>query len=258
LNSTILYGQNFDLQLKNLTKRFAAKINEKDSMDIAVYPFYGKKRITEASRLVYEDFRSYLNQFNKHFKIVDREYMEEMLREHQLNQEGLINPATAKQFGMMIAADAYITGKVFIFNTYLRVRLYLIDTETGESIASEYGKIPLEEDIAVFLGINDLQEKKKEAEQLQNDNPDCANKKLADVCFINRSNKTFNVSISSSYYQESQKISLNPGEKKCFENIRAYITYHYLARPRTVFLGDILPKGVFDLTPCSVENIVIR
>ena len=261
LNLT-LNAQNFDKTLEMAAKDMAAKLNTKSGIDVAVYPFFnGKKQKTDLSNLVSEDFTNYLNNYNTNFKLIDRAYMEQLMEEHKLNEEGLIDPATAKQFGMIIAADVYITGKVHLFSTNIRLNLVAINTQTGERVASIYKKIPLDYDIAAFVGI-DLKQREEKASLYKSSNPDCDKQLVGDICFINKRQGNLNVNImdiSKSYRTTiTRRISIVPGEKKCFYNLPTKYNYHYSATKNVITIGEPLPSGEFQIKICKSDYIILR
>jgi len=256
-------GQNFDMALQSLAKSAAYKIGQKSNLNLVVYPFYNqKKQHTDLSRLISDDFSVYLAENKQHFKLYDRSYLEQMMQEHQLNEEGLIDPATAKKFGMLIAADAYITGKVMVFPTYIRLHVFAIDTQTGERIYSGFKKIPIDEDIAEFLGIKDLKRRKSKEELYKSSNSDCARENVGDFCFVNHTRNRLSVTINKlsggqAVYGTQRKLSLEPNEKKCFKNLEKG-SWYYSARKSQVFIGDIIPKGEFYVKTCQSDYIILR
>ena len=255
-------AQNFDKALELAAKDMAVKLNTKSGIDVAVYPFFNnKKQKTELSNLVTEDFANYLNNYNANFKLIDRAYMEQLMEEHKLNEEGLIDPATAKQFGMIIAADAYITGKVHLFSTNIRLNLVAINTQTGERIASVYKKIPLDYDIAEFVGI-DLKQREEQASLYKSSNPDCEEQQVGDMCFINKQRQNLNVKITEinkRYLDRTTRyLSVAPGEKKCFYNLSTKNFYHYTATKDIISIGEPIPKGEFQVKTCKSDYIILR
>ena len=62
---------------------------------------------------------------------------------------------------MLIAADAYITGKVYVFNSIIRLKIKVTDTQTGKIIATGSQKLPITYDMAQYLELEDWEEKKR-------------------------------------------------------------------------------------------------
>lgn len=259
---SLSYAQNFDIAIENMAKNMAKKLNKKNDFNVAVYPFYNKaKKQTDLSKLISDDFSVYLNQSAIHFKTIERTFLEQMMEEHQLNEEGLIDPRTAKEFGMLLAADAYITGKTMLMSTYIRLHLFAIDTQTGERIYSDFKKIPLDYDIAEFVGITDLKNRKEKESSYVSSDKNCAQLNVGDFCFNNQTGNRVTVKISENQRLNNfspRSISLQPNEKKCFKSIPGNRSYKYIAKKSQIFIGDIIPKGDFFVKACETETINIR
>jgi hypothetical protein len=116
---------------------------------------------------------------------MDRETIENYLSEHQLNSEGLIDKDTAKKFGKLIAADAYVSGKVYIFGSVIYLTIKLTNTETGEVISFSSEKAAIDYDMAQFLEIKNWKEKKQQANLNKSQNPNCNTLNVGDYCFYN-------------------------------------------------------------------------
>ena len=257
-----LFAQTFDTTLEQVSKQMAAKLNAKSNLDVAVYPFFNnQKKKTDLSNLVSEDFTSYLNNYNTNFKIIDRAYMDQLMEEHQLNEEGLIDPATAKKFGMIIAADVYITGKVHLFANSIRMNLVAINTQTGERIASVYKKLPLDYDIAQFVGV-DLKKREEKASLYKSSNPDCATQKVGDICFINKQHNDLDVTVSDITGGRTtnvrRRISIIPNEKKCIYNLSTKYLYRYVASKYAIIIGERMPQGEFQIKTCKSDFIILN
>ena len=259
--SAQINAQAYDLAMQQAARSMARQLNANAKLNVAIYPFYDRhKQQTQLSRMMSEDFAVNLSQYRQNFKIIDRNYLEQMMAEHHLNEEGLIDPRTAKKFGMIIAADAYITGKILLMGTHVRLNVFAIDTETGERIASLFKRIPLDQELADFLGIKNFRQQLKRQELYRSSNPDCATQGVGDMCFVNKTNKTLNLQISESSYSHGagKRMSLQPGERKCFNDLKAGKTYRYKALPAMIIIGDIVPKGMFRVKTCESDVIMLQ
>lgn len=265
--TSLIHSQTFDQEMEKTAKKMADSFNQLDSMEIAVYPFYSdNKNHSSLSELISEDLSIYLNQNKIKFKIIDRSYMEQMLQEHQLNSEGLIDPSTAKQFGMLIAADVYISGKVQLFGNSIRIQMHAINTETGERTYSDYAKIPLDYELAKFLGIDDLKEREEEVSLYKSSNPNCAELKVGDYCIKNQLNQTIYIKISGGndvLYNVFRTIIINPGETGCIKDLPSkfhYTYYIHLEDPNQPQTGGSFPKyqGNFSVIDCKSDFCVIK
>ncbi len=263
VGNSLLFAQDYDAQLEKMASGFARKLNQKGALNVAVYPFYNPKhRHTNMSRMISEDFTVYLNQHNTGFKIIERAYLEQMMEEHHLNEDGLIDPTTAKKFGMIIAADAYITGRAMLVGTSIRLSVFAINTETGERIYSDFKRIPLEQELADFLGIKDFRERQQRQDMYRSSNPDCARLQVGDFCFVNKTGVTRTVKVVPNvgmYGNEfPMTISLRNNEKKCFIDLNANTSYKYIATQSQITIGDDNPKGLFRVKTCKSNFVVLR
>jgi curli biogenesis system outer membrane secretion channel CsgG len=220
-------AQTFDGELEKMVDNIASRLNSMPKMQVAVYPFLDDKKnnSSDLGNHVTDEFWSYLTNAAQQYQVMDRGSMDNYLAEHQLNSEGLINPATAKQFGMLIAADAYVTGTIFVFSsTVLRLKVKLVDTETGQILAATSGKLPIDYDMAQYLGIHDWKEGKEAAALNKSTNPNCDSQNVGDYCFENKGRETFIVKIRdinnnsplSTMYRE---ITVEPNQINCFRDL---------------------------------------
>ena len=238
--------------LSEMAGEMAAVLARKGKPAVAVYPFYESgNRITEFSRVVSEDFSIVLGK-HRGFRIIDRAYLEQMLEEHRLNAEGLIDPRTAKRFGMIIAADYYITGQIHILRYSFRLSVMAINTQTGERIFADSRIIALDADLATLAGIKDWKRRDEERsnEEAAGQN-DCMERQTGHVCFINRTGTTYRITVfgtkDHSVYGE---IRVAPGRRACMYDLPGGKTYRYQGMKSQVFIGDILPKGQFRIVTC--------
>ena len=69
-------------------------------------------------------------------RVVERERMAEALQDLRMSSEGLIDQATALQLGKMTGARVIVTGNVLQLDDELVITARLINTETGELVAT--------------------------------------------------------------------------------------------------------------------------
>jgi curli biogenesis system outer membrane secretion channel CsgG len=194
-------------------------------MQIAVYPFVdNSNQHSELGNIITDEFWGNLVNEGRTFQVMERAQLDYYLAEHKLESDGLINPTTAKQFGMLIAADAYVTGKVFVVNSYLRLKVKVVDTETGQILATASGKLPLNYDMAEYLGVENWREKKIVAEQNRSTNPNCDEMNVGDFCFENKTNQTYKIQIQdisnkSPLSTMFRHLTVQPGETNCFRDL---------------------------------------
>src|SRR5688572_16362412 len=148
----------FDTKLQELAEKIATQISQQGKLKVAVWHFVNTQgEITDMGKFIGEDFSVYFTNSSKgRYQVMDRNHLDQILREHKLNSEGFIDPQTAKELGRLNAVDAIITGTVDIFETQLKVRVKVLDTETALQIAAEIGYLPVDENVASFLGVPGL------------------------------------------------------------------------------------------------------
>lgn len=261
LTFSVMQAQSFDKSLEKMAEEMAVKLNRTNNLKFAVYPFYDKvNKHSDLSRLMSDDFSVYLDQKSINYSIMERNLLEQYMTEHQMNDEGLIDPATAKEFGMLIAVDAYITGKILIMSTYIRLHVFAINTQTGERIYSGFKKIPLDQDIAEFVGIHDLKEKQEKANMHVSSNADCAEQNVGDYCFVNRGTKPIFILLTNTgmMLTFSRRLTVAPNDKGCFKNLPAGKSYYYQVSDNRVVISKVLYEGDIQVNVCKSDYKTIR
>ena len=157
-----------------------------------------------------------------------------MLKEHQLNSEGYIDETTAKQLGKIKAVDAIITGTFSVLNTTIKARVKVLDTETALQFAAKMTSLPLNENVASYLGISikggNTTNKGFNAPLSSNEtinNPEtvdskCKKMSTGDFCFSNALNEKVIITIHyfttpdlKEHYNANKTIILDTKETKC-------------------------------------------
>jgi len=71
------------------------------------------------------------------FRIVERDKLDHILREHQLSSTDLVDKQTALRVGKLIAAKSILTGNIVKTRNGYEIVGRLVDTETSEILATE-------------------------------------------------------------------------------------------------------------------------
>ena len=71
------------------------------------------------------------------FRMVERERMEEVLRELKLGQTELVDAETASEIGKIVVADAILTGSIYETQHSIEVLTRLVNTETSTIMAAK-------------------------------------------------------------------------------------------------------------------------
>lgn len=148
-----IQAQSFDNELKDLAEELAQRINAKQKTKVAVWGFFSEKNEQpHFGSFLTEDFSIYLANHAENFAVVDRTHLNIILKEHRLSSEGYIDEKTTKRLGKIIAADAVVIGTYTIFDSEIKVRAKVLDTETALQFAGVIGTLSMDENIAKLLG----------------------------------------------------------------------------------------------------------
>lgn len=86
--------------------------------------------------LVSETFTSSLVN-SRGFKIIEREQLDKVVKEMEMNQTGFIETTDAVEIGKMLHADAIITGSVALLNNQIQLNARIIEIESAYVISAE-------------------------------------------------------------------------------------------------------------------------
>lgn len=248
LSCQFITAQDFDSKLEKIAEGIATKINSTDKKKVAVWGFVTESGERSAlGNYITEDFSVYITNYGKNFEVIDRNHLDAILKEHKLNSEGYIDEATAKQLGKIIAVDAIITGTYTVLNNSVKVRAKVLDTETALQFAANMGNLPMNENIASYLGISvkggNTTNKGFNTPLNSNEtinNPDtvdkkCAEQKFGDLCFLNSTNKKVAVRLKHFKYPEGKggfkdqkNFFVESNETKCIYKIPNVIVNYYI------------------------------
>ncbi|MFD0797041.1 FlgO family outer membrane protein [Maribacter chungangensis] len=234
LLSTHLNAQDFDTKLEQLAQNIATKLDGKSKKRVAVWGFVTENGERNAlGNYITEDFSVYLTNFGDNYEIIDRNHLDMLLKEHQLNSEGYIDENTAKELGKIVAVDAIITGTFTVLTTNVKVRAKVLDTETALQFAASMSNLPLNENVSSYLGISLDGENSRNkgfntplnSNETINDpntvDKNCKQNMTGDFCFSNALNEKVIVRIAhyrdaKYHHQNTYKlIILNAKETKC-------------------------------------------
>jgi len=101
-----------------------ARVNLKGIRRVAVTEFTGPG---QSGKLVVSILNSKLLNSN-YFDVLEREKLQDVMREYQLSMAGIVNPDQAKQIGQLLGVDGIITGEV---------TAYSVEDESGKERVKE-------------------------------------------------------------------------------------------------------------------------
>jgi len=264
---SLVHSQTLEDKLESITTKIAKNLKKKKNYNIAVYPFTSlKSKESDLSLHIFGELHTALKAKEYNFSVMDRASLENYLAEHEWNSESLIDKKTAKQFGKLIAADAYASVKVYLFGSVINLTIKLTDTETEEIISYASEKMQIDNDMDQFLEIKNWEEKKEKANMNKSQNTNCASLNIRNYCFLNNTGISSEVSIKSTNNNNnriSKKLVLPINTKTCFKDLAAgsyTYTVYRLDRVNIAGQSNIISQGNFTVEKCSsqVQKIVDR
>lgn len=123
-------------QIKETYRR--KKVKAAKAEKIAIIEFTDKSsRSSNLGTLLSEELVSRLFQM-KDFQLIERQLLEKVLEEHKLGAEGLLDPATMKELGRLLAVEGILVGTSYAEGDTVEVNARLISTEDGtlQAVAS--------------------------------------------------------------------------------------------------------------------------
>jgi len=255
------YSQDYDSQMRQLAEDVAKQVKAKKKLNIAVWYFKNSfRQTTVLGDYIGQEFSVYFTNISDGFEVMDRDAIEQVMKEHKMENNGMIDPRTVKELGMYIQADAIITGTVDVANSHsLKLRIKLIDIQTGRTLAAIPRNILKDENIKYILhetGINETKNIDEDKRRLNHGerygNPEyvdanCERRNIGDYCFENDTNKDYKVILyikhksndSFGTIKSSKALSITSGQSGCFTDIPVN-SYQYMLQ-RTY--GDKYPTS---------------
>jgi TolB-like protein len=121
--------------LDELNRQIATKVTAKNKATIAVVEFADLEgNVTNFGRFLAEELITRLHETEK-FKVIERQLLNQVIKEQKLTLSGIVDPNSAKQLGRVLGVDAIVSGSITDLGKTVRVNARLISTETGEIFA---------------------------------------------------------------------------------------------------------------------------
>ncbi|MBC8757288.1 hypothetical protein H2O64_21640 [Kordia sp. YSTF-M3] len=259
----------YDKQMEQLAKKTALKAKETKKLNIAVWFFHttrGKKN--ELGDYIGRDFSIHFTNASKGFNVIDRDHIEQLSEEHKWNEEGFINPQTAKQVGMITSADAIVTGTVDYGLHKLRIRIKIIDVETGRQLSAMISNVSLDENMKLILDQTNFETKNKTTKNYRIDknevennqkttDKNCEELKTGDYYFKNASQIKYYISLK----KEGKRIasySILPTEYANIIDMPVGKYDYVLADNPFMSVNNNYRQGSFRIEKCKSFTFVIK
>ena len=130
-------SSDYDLKFAVLSFE-STKENDLDSIELGIY--------------LTESLASQISMHISESTLFERENLEVILDEHDLNLSGHIDSDQAKEVGKLVPVNALLTGKYTILNDTVTINCRLIDVTTGEILIAYYDSVVLTEDLSSLSG----------------------------------------------------------------------------------------------------------
>lgn len=266
----------FDESLKQVVKKIADDIKLKHKTQVAVSELVDNNGAPSGiGRYIAEDISIHLTNVGE-LKVMDREHLSLILKEHKLKADGIVDHNTAIQLGKLSEVQVIITGTVIVYNGEIEVKLHAIETTLGENFSSHKEYLPVDKRRAVLLGIspateasissgniNDqtrkrvpLQYSEKYNSNSSNINNDCFSRNVGDYCFVFGKKLGVHVDLYCTHSESSTKrsISLVPLESSCIYSLPAGIwkCSYFVADGSGTHHKEIMVE------PCKSKSIELR
>ena len=131
-----VYGDTVDNAVSGLASRIGKVLVSRSKPRLTVLDFVDLNgRPTEFGRFLAEQLSvEFVN--TPGISVVDRAHLKNILAEHKLSEEGLVNPETAKKLGQFAGVDVIVIGTITDIGTDYAVTVEGVATDTAEIVAA--------------------------------------------------------------------------------------------------------------------------
>ena len=141
LSINLLYSQGLDKGLNQMVSQISESMPSSAKQKIAIIEFSDLDgKVTELGKFLSEELITKLF-MTKKFNVVERQLLNKILQEHQINMSGIVDENTIKQLGKILGVDAICTGTITDLGEQVKINGRLISTETGSVFSVAYAMI---------------------------------------------------------------------------------------------------------------------
>ena len=140
----------FSTELDSALSRTAQKLSrmaiEKglSASTLAVFPFQADEKLSKKRvNLAVSEMLTRNLLLSGTFKLTERDQLEEVLREQKLALSGALDSKTAANVGRLIGAKLLVLGNVIQVGNSYQITSKLVNSDTGEIVASEMNEVPI-------------------------------------------------------------------------------------------------------------------
>ena len=99
-----------------------------------------------------ESITGKLSEAPQKFKVFERQRLDAVFKEHELELSGMMKPSEALKIGQLLPIDALFSGTYTKLKSYVDISGRLIDVSSGEILTSYTGRIKLNKNIKTLFG----------------------------------------------------------------------------------------------------------
>lgn len=152
LCSAPAFGMDLKTGLDSLSAQLASQFGGQTRQKVAVMEFVDLDgQVNDLGKYLSEKLITNLFLTRK-FTVIERNQLNKILSEQQLQVSGVIDGSTAKEIGRIAGVDVICTGSVTVFANSAEINARCIGTETGEIVAVGSVEVALDETLARLIG----------------------------------------------------------------------------------------------------------
>ncbi|MFA5162738.1 MAG: FlgO family outer membrane protein [Elusimicrobiales bacterium] len=126
--------------LEKLARKLASGLPKQSKLKLAVLGFpYAGGMSSSGSAIVQERLTTYLAKDG--LEVIERGLLNKLLEENKLEMSGVLDPASTRQLGKVIGADAVVTGTLNDIEKDTEVNARIIEASTGKILAAETARL---------------------------------------------------------------------------------------------------------------------
>jgi|GEM_PF-1893244 len=152
-------SKNLDEVITEILNQVANSTSDK-AIRLAVIEFIPTqekyKEKNEFGKFFTERLTTALKSQSQKIKLFEREQLETITKEHQLNLSGLIDESMAVEIGKLAPIDKIVTGSYTKLKTYIDINGRMLDVATGEIIQTFHWKVKLSENLQSLLEVEKI------------------------------------------------------------------------------------------------------
>ncbi|MFN8353435.1 MAG: FlgO family outer membrane protein [Spirosomataceae bacterium] len=269
--------EEFDNKLSAVSNDIATKLNNKGIKTVAVSTFTNLDgQVTHLGKYIAEEFSVNLSNSSGSFALMDRNHLQQILAEHKLKSDGLIDPATAKELGKWVNVDAIVIGTIEVLTEKVRLVVKVLDIKTTFIIGASRGDLPMTPSIIKIINSSSsTPEITKPVEPTPgtgggtqaSKNKNCQAADTGDICFQNNTNREYNVVIVLDLNKEydivwggtnNKYINLKSGEKKYFYDLKSGSHSYMVSEPVISGYPKPYTYGAIYIEQCQSKTFDIK